>query len=85
MPFTVPASALLAMAIVLPALVVIEMSPPAPPAPGSSFVLAESAPTPPWLVAIRALPMGVQGLRVRVTPLGMAVLATLSSKMTFAF
>ena len=82
-PFTVPAPALLAITIVLFWLVLRVMAPPSPPAPGPRDVLTGLDPTPPWLVARMALPMGVQGVMGMLTPLGMAVSATLSSKVPF--
>lgn len=80
-PFTVPTPALLAIAIVLFWLVLRVMAPPSPPAPGPRVVKDELDPTPPWLVARMALPMGDQGVMGMLTPLGMAVSATLSSKV----
>lgn len=79
MPFTVPWLALLAIAIVLLALVAIAIAPPSPPLPGERLLFSGSQPTPPWLVARMALPIGVQGVTVTLTPLGMETFATLKS------
>ena len=73
----------MAMRLARAAVVVRVMAPPAPPAPGSRLLSQGSEPAPPWLVASRALPIGVQGLRVMLTPLGIALFATLSSKVAF--